>query len=378
MPNQSIFMLASKCLVIDLPADHITAADRARLTHPLTGGVILFARNVGAPAQVRALTDQIRAINPALFIGIDQEGGRVARLKSDFTPLPAMGKLGALFAQNQEKALQLAQAIGTVMATETRAVGVDISFAPVLDLNNGSLVIGDRAFSAVPSDCQALAAAFVVGMNQAKMIATGKHFPGHGSVLDDSHTHAPIDTRALSEMADLSVFTHMLPKLAAIMPAHVIYSQIDSKPAGFSAVWLQTILRQQMGFAGAIFSDDLSMQAAAEFGTMTERVAAAAAAGCDYLLICNDVAAVDEVLATFCADTSLPATSLPLAPLPSWHGDLATTCAQVLGGAADYAAAKQLLENARAELDVGSGGLIANWQADCAMDDDKRDPTDYC
>ncbi|MEE1123111.1 MAG: beta-N-acetylhexosaminidase, partial [Acinetobacter pseudolwoffii] len=260
---------------------------------PQVGGVILFGRNIESAAQVRALTDHMRQIRPDILIAVDQEGGRVQRLRQGFTLLPAMGKFGELYAHDSQRALDLAEKCGWLMAIEVLAVVIDFSFAPVLDLNDISDVIGDRSFARNISDIIPLASAFLKGMKRAGMASTGKHFPGHGSVKADSHVAAAIDMRSYEDIQqkDMQTFIQLQPQLDALMPAHVIYSQVDPNPAGFSEFWIQKVLRQQLGFDGVLFSDDLSMQAACVAGGADARIQAALKAGCDMGLVCNDRAA---------------------------------------------------------------------------------------
>ncbi|MEB6566067.1 beta-N-acetylhexosaminidase [Acinetobacter towneri] len=280
-------------LMLDIAGTELTQEDIELLRAPQVGGVILFARNIQSPAQVRALTDHMRQIRPDILIAVDQEGGRVQRLKQGFTLLPAMGRFGELYQTKPERALKLAEECGWLMATEVLAVGIDFSFAPVLDLNDISDVIGDRAFAQQPADIIALADAFLRGMHRAGMATTGKHFPGHGSVKADSHVAAAIDSRTFAEIQqhDLQTFIQLQNQLDALMPAHVIYDQVDPNPAGFSEFWLQQVLRQDMGYDGVLFSDDLSMQAACVAGDADARLRAALAAGCDMGLVCNNRAA---------------------------------------------------------------------------------------
>lgn len=277
-------------LMLDVAGTELTHDDEQLLAQPEVGGVILFARNVATPNQVRELTDSIRAINPQLLIAVDQEGGRVARLRQGFSPLPAMGRLGDVFDNQPELATDLAFACGYLMATEVLAVGIDFSFAPVLDVNGISQVIGDRAFHQQPSVIISLSSAFMRGMKQAGMATTGKHFPGHGSVAPDSHIADAVDDRDFETIFnyDMQPFIKNLSLLDALMPAHVIFSQIDDKPAGFSKIWLQDIIRQKLGFNGVLFSDDLSMQAAHVAGDAGKRIEFALSAGCDMGLVCND------------------------------------------------------------------------------------------
>jgi len=280
-------------LMLDIAGTELTQEDIALLQAPQVGGMILFGRNIESPAQVRALTDHMRRIRPDILIAVDQEGGRVQRLKQGFSLLPAMGKFGELFLSEPEKALSLAEQSGWLMATEVLAVGIDFSFAPVLDLNDISDVIGDRGFAKNIQDIVPLASAFLKGMKAAGMASTGKHFPGHGSVQADSHVAAAIDSRTYDEIyaKDMQTFIKLMPQLDALMPAHVIYNQVDPNPAGFSPYWIQTVLRQQLDFDGVLFSDDLSMQAACVAGGADARIQAALHAGCDMGLVCNDRAA---------------------------------------------------------------------------------------
>lgn len=280
-------------LMLDIAGTELTQEDIELLQAPQVGGMILFSRNIQSPEQVRALTDHMRHIRPDILIAVDQEGGRVQRLKQGFTLLPAMGRLGELYLTEPERAVELAEQCGWLMATEVLAVGIDFSFAPVLDINAISDVIGDRSFANNPHDITVLAAAFMRGMKQAGMATTGKHFPGHGSVKADSHVAAAIDSRHYDEIyrTDMQTFIQLMPQLDALMPAHVIYDQVDPHPAGFSPFWIQEVLRKQLGFDGVLFSDDLTMQAACVAGGADARLKAALDAGCDMGLVCNDRAA---------------------------------------------------------------------------------------
>ncbi len=319
-------------LMVDVAGTSLTKEDVALLQEEQVGGLILFARNVDTPKQVRDLCEQIRAVKSDILIAVDQEGGRVARFREGFTPLPAMGRLGELFEGNPCQALQLAYQCGYLMACEVLAVGVDLSFAPVLDVNGVSQVIGDRGFHQTPEAVVALSTQFMRGMKSAGMATTGKHFPGHGSVAPDSHVAQAVDERELDEIMnyDMQTFCQTLPWLDALMPAHVIFSKVDDKPAGFSPKWLQTIIRQQLGFDGVLFSDDLSMQAAHVAGGVGARVSSAIEAGCDMALVCNDRPAVQEALAM--------AKRLPTpnqcrlqamkGRVPQWQGSLQETCEQ--------------------------------------------------
>lgn len=278
-------------LMIDVQGTALSEVERDVLQHPLVGGVILFSRNYAEPAQVAALIDAMQAGRKTrLLIAVDHEGGAVQRFREGFTRLPACAELGKQFDHDQQTGLDLAHAHGWLMASELRAVGVDFSFAPVLDLGGISRVINDRAFHKQPDKIGRLAFAYRRGMNDAGMAAVGKHFPGHGSVEADSHHEIPVDERSFEqiESADLIPFQRMINNgLEAIMPAHVIYSNVDERPAGFSPFWLQTVLRGKLNFTGVIFSDDLSMAGASVGGDYLERTRAALDAGCDMALICN-------------------------------------------------------------------------------------------
>lgn len=288
-------------LMVDLVGLTISETEREMLQHPLVGGVILFSRNYQSPEQLAALTADIHAIRqPRLLIAVDHEGGRVQRFRDGFSRLPPVAALGQHFTSSPQQALKLAETTGWLMAAELRAVGVDFSFAPVLDLNYGiSEVIGDRAFHRDPQIVSKLATAYISGMKQASMAAVGKHFPGHGSVEVDSHLGLPVDKRQLDDiwLEDMLPFRQLCSQtLAGIMPAHIVYENCDSLPAGFSPYWIQQILRKRMGFQGAVISDDLSMAGAAIMGDSTQRAAAALAAGCDLVLLCNNPTAVETVL----------------------------------------------------------------------------------
>jgi len=281
-------------LMLDIAGTWLTAEDRHVLRQPEVGGLILFARNIEHPAQVRELCGAIRALRPDLLLAVDQEGGRVQRLRQGFVRLPAMGALAS-----HERAEQLAEDCGWLMATEVLAAGLDFSFAPVLDLDcRRSAVIGSRGFAGDPQAVTRLAGAFVHGMHAAGMAATGKHFPGHGWAEADSHVAIPIDERSLDAIRshDLQPFQHLAGQLDAVMPAHVIYPQVDAQPAGFSRRWLQDVLRAELNFAGVVFSDDLSMAGAHVAGDAAARIEAALVAGCDMGLVCNDRAAAELAL----------------------------------------------------------------------------------
>jgi len=292
-------------LILDIAGTQLSPTDKRRLAHPLTGGLILFGRNWVNREQLTALCEDIKAVRPDALICVDHEGGRVQRFRTDgFTHLPPMRQLGALWMQDAPpgapagsaalQACKAATACGHVLGAELRACGVDLSFTPVLDLDHGeSGVIGDRAFHRDPQIVTVLAQHLMHGLLQSGMSNCGKHFPGHGFVRADSHTEVPVDERSLQTiMADDARPYEWLPlSLTSIMPAHVIYPAVDALPAGFSARWLQEILRRQLGFQGAIFSDDLSMEGARHIGgktvSYTEAALVALQAGCDMVLLCN-------------------------------------------------------------------------------------------
>jgi len=290
-------------LILDIAGTALTEVDRRRLAHPLVGGMILFGRNWQSRAQLTELCAEVKAIRPDLLIAVDHEGGRVQRFRTDgFTHLPSMRSFGELWFKDDKglagsgamKACEAATSAGFVLASELRACGVDFSFTPVLDLDHGeSGVIGDRAFARDPRMVSLLARSLMQGLLQAGMANCGKHFPGHGAVKADSHVALPVDKRSLKAILvdDALPYSWLTSVLTAVMPAHVIYSKVDERPAGFSARWVQDILRGQLGFAGAVCTDDLSMAAARQMGgrelSYTEAVLAALQAGCDLTLLCN-------------------------------------------------------------------------------------------
>ena len=283
-------------LMIDIAGTALSDLDRQRLCHPLVGGVILFSRNYESPTQLAALCGEIHALRqPALPIAVDHEGGRVQRFREGFSRLPAMASLGEQWNESPPTAVAAARNVGFLLASELRARGVDFSFTPVLDLAWGrSGVIGDRAFHRDPAAVVELAGGLIAGLRDAGMACCGKHFPGHGWAEADSHVAIPADERSLAEL-EVDMLPYRQLKLDAVMPAHVIYPQVDSRPAGFSPVWLGK-LRREIGFDGVIFSDDLSMEGASVAGGIVERAEAAWSAGCDMLLVCNAPAAVGELL----------------------------------------------------------------------------------
>lgn len=295
-------------LIIDIAGLSLSKTDKQRLKHPLTGGIILFARNWENRAQLTALCGEIKKLRKDLLICVDHEGGRVQRFKTDgFTHLPPMRALGELWLKDALAATNAATACGYVLGAELRSCGVDFSFTPVLDLDFGeSSVIGDRAFARDPRVVALLAKSLMHGLLQSGMANCGKHFPGHGFVKADSHTDIPVDRRSLKAILadDAAPYDWLNTTLTSVMPAHVIYPKVDARPAGFSEKWLTYILRGQLGFGGAIFSDDLSMVGARLIDgkevSYTEAAITALTAGCDMVLLCNQSVdggeAVDELL----------------------------------------------------------------------------------
>jgi beta-N-acetylhexosaminidase len=285
----------------DIAGLELTPDDIERLQHPQVGGVILFGRNFAAPLQLIQLAHSIREIRtPHLLIAVDHEGGRVQRFKHGFTTIPPMRELGKLWDRDPAQALAAARGCGFVIGSELQAHGVDFSFAPVLDVDYGeSSVIGDRSLHHEPNTIAVLAEALQAGLSAAGMASVGKHFPGHGYVRADSHHEVPVDDRTLTEITqrDLVPFQRMVRSgMGGVMPAHVIYPKVDSKPAGFSTLWLQKILREKLHFDGLIFSDDLSMEGASTAGGVMARANASLNAGCDMVLLCNDPRAQDTML----------------------------------------------------------------------------------
>jgi len=286
-------------VLVGLPGTDLSSADLARLQHPAVGGVVLFTRNFSSRGQLERLIARIRDVRePRLLVCIDQEGGRVQRLRDGFTRLPPLAVLGKLLAEDRVKALDMAYRHGRVMATEMLACGIDLSFAPVLDLDRGSCVIGDRAFAGDPEAVEALGRCYLSGMHDAGMKATGKHFPGHGSVQADSHVDDVCDSRPLSEIrsADLLPFRRLSDSLDAMMVAHVVYPAVDSLPAGYSRIWLQDILRRELDYRGVVLSDDLGMHAAKQVGDLQARMCRCLDAGCELVLVC-DSGEVGQLLA---------------------------------------------------------------------------------
>ena len=286
-------------LMLDLEGMSLSKEENEILLNPHVGGVILFAKNISSRDQVQELCGEIKQINPQLLIAVDQEGGRVQRLKEGYTILPTMQKLTAFLNSDIDKNFHFATDLGWLMASEVIASGIDISFAPVLDLDNSrSSVIGDRSISDNPEEVIDIASSFIKGMNQAGMQATGKHFPGHGGIFADSHLTFSEDTRSLSELEshDLLPFDALKLQLGGIMTAHISYKNIDKDIATFSKFWLQDILRNKIGFSGTIFSDDLSMKGSDYVGGIEAKVSKALESGCNMILVCNDRAAAGKAI----------------------------------------------------------------------------------
>lgn len=301
-------------VMLDIEGLTLNEGDRKRLANPLVGGVILFSRNYESPEQLRALTEEIHNIRtPELIIAVDQEGGRVQRFRQGFQAIPTMASLGDLYDQEAGRAIKLTETIAWIMAAELLYYGVDVSFAPVLDIGDPvSRVIGDRAFHRDPEVITRLANAWIRGMRKAGMEAVGKHFPGHGSVEGDSHHVMPFDSRSFMdiEALDLIPFRRVIAThLGGIMMAHVIYDQVDEVAAGYSRRWIEEILRGRLEFEGVVFSDDLSMSGAESVGGYSDRAQAALNAGCDVLLVCNNREGADEVLESL-AGYENPATQI--------------------------------------------------------------------
>jgi beta-N-acetylhexosaminidase len=278
--------------MVDVAGTSLTAEDREVLGHPLVGGLILFTRNFASIEQLESLVREIRAIRqPPLLVAVDHEGGRIQRFRKDFTVLPAMRTIGLRYALDAPQAKILARQCGWLMAAECLAVGIDISFAPLVDLDYGvSTIIGDRAFHRDSRAVAELAISFMHGMREAGMAATAKHFPGHGAVVADSHVAMPVDRRARADMMDdLYPYQRLIENgLPAMMTAHVVYEAVDELPASFSPYWIGREIRTELRFAGAVFSDDLNMKGASVIGDVPARVQAALAAGSDMTPICNN------------------------------------------------------------------------------------------
>lgn len=298
-------------LMVDLRGPELDAAERELLAHPVVGGVILFARNFADPDQLATLCGQLAAIKrPRLLVAVDHEGGRIQRFRIGFTRIPAMRTLGERYRESAHQAVAVAREYGSTIGRELGAAGIDLCFAPVLDRDCGvSTVIGDRAFDSDLQRIIELARAFRAGLGDAGMAATGKHFPGHGAVVADSHRELPVDRRPLNEIevSDLAPFRALIEDgIESLMTAHVAYPAVDPLPASFSRRWLRELLRNQLRFNGALFCDDLTMQGACSAGDLPSRAQLALAAGCDMLPVCNDREGVEGLL------DALPQTPRPL------------------------------------------------------------------
>jgi beta-N-acetylhexosaminidase len=287
-------------VMVDVAGVALEPADLDVLRHPQVGSVILFARNYESPEQLARLVAEIHALRtPPLLVAVDQEGGRVQRFRAGFTRLPPLRDIGRRYAASRVEGLAVARELGWLMAAELRAVGVDLSFAPCIDVDHGvSSVIGDRALHADPAAVAELGVAYLLGMRDAGMAATGKHFPGHGAVAADSHVALPVDRRDWPDIeADLQPYRRLIANgLASVMVAHVVFPAVDANPASLSRTWIAGVLRGDLGFQGAVFADDLSMAGAAAFGDIVARAGLAREAGCDVLPVCNDRAAVVTLL----------------------------------------------------------------------------------
>lgn len=288
-------------LMLDLSGCELTPDEKELLDHPLVGGIILFTRNYHDQKQLKELVEQVRLVTRNnVIIATDHEGGRVQRFREDFSLIPPMGKIYQQAEHNMPLAEANCEQFGWLMAAELLAFDIDISFAPVLDIHGVSEVIGDRSFHHEPEVIVPLASQFIKGMHRAGMCATGKHFPGHGNVKEDSHIAMPVDNRSEREIVnhDMRIFKEINQQglLDAVMPAHVVYPQVDELPAGFSRVWIEQYLRQKMQFDGVVFSDDLSMHGASQIGNIAQRAEAALSAGCDMVLVCNNPNGAAQVI----------------------------------------------------------------------------------
>ena len=346
-------------LMMDLAGTELAAEELQLLRHPLVGGVILFARNYTDPAQLHTLVQAIHAArSPPLIVAVDQEGGRVQRFRAGFSRLPPARRIGHEFDLNARAGAALARAMGWLMAAELRAHGVDLSFAPCVDLDLGvSEVIGDRAFHSSPEAVSQLGSAYMHGMREAGMGATAKHFPGHGAVVADSHLTLPVDRRTLPDLApDLTPYRRLIANgLTAVMVAHVLFPAVDSAPASLSKLWIRDVLRGELGFQGVVFADDLSMGgAAAVYGDVVTRARQALSAGCDMLPVCNNRASVLELLAGLDHEPE-PASSLRLVRL---HGRSGSPSRTALEASPEWQQARAVLARASAAppLTLDPGG----------------------
>jgi beta-N-acetylhexosaminidase len=297
-------------LMLDVSGYELTLEEIDMLDHPLVGGLILFSRNYHDQKQLSDLVRHTRSVTRNdIVIATDHEGGRVQRFREGFSEIPAMGSIYQQTNENIQQSGNLCEQFGWLMAAELLAFDIDISFAPVLDIHGVSAVIGDRSFHQQPQIIVQLASEFIKGMRRAGMSSTGKHFPGHGNVLEDSHIAMPVDKRSREDIfaLDMAIFkaVHQQGLLNAVMPAHVIYPDVDDLPAGFSQKWIKQILRQELDFNGVVFSDDLSMQGAVQMGNIVERAELAIAAGCDMVLVCNDPKGAANVIDGLPSDLDL-------------------------------------------------------------------------
>ncbi len=287
------------CLLLDLDGTELNPEDKELLKHPIFAGVILFARNFETPEQLKALTDSIYAVRSPCIICVDQEGGRVQRFKTGFTDIPSMRELAEHYQRDPILGIQHIRDVISTQLTELTDAGINVNLAPVLDLDDGvSQVIGERSFGATTDQTVLLAREVIAVMQDFKLPAIGKHFPGHGGVSADTHIENPVDDRSFDEIQakDMAVFAQLAPTLKGIMTAHVVFPQVDRLSPTYSKRWLKDILRDQLNFDGVVFSDDLSMQGASQYESASDRFAQAAEAGCDLLLLCNDRAATIEVV----------------------------------------------------------------------------------
>ena len=296
-------------VLIDLEGFKLTDSDRGRLENPACVGVIFFSRNYVSREQIKDVIREIRELRTdPLLICVDQEGGRVQRFREGFTPIPPMAYVGQAWDKEQKRGLELSRALGVILGSELREIDVDLTFAPVLDLNReNSSVIGDRSFHRDPEVVTVLAEQFMLGLRDVGISSVGKHFPGHGGISEDTHTEQAVDLRSFKEIdaEDLRPFRVLSQNLDGVMPAHVTFPYVDSHPACFSSVWLKGILREALGFNGLVFSDDLSMHAAAQMGPPVIRANKAVDAGCDVVLVCNAPDDADAVLSAFSSSVSL-------------------------------------------------------------------------
>ncbi len=319
--------------MLDVEGLTLTPADRDLLREPAVGGIILFSRNYASPVQLADLVAAIRALrSPPLLVAVDHEGGRVQRFRDGFTAIPPMRKFGRCYDRDPKLAASLAKAAGWIAASELRAMDIDLAFSPCVDLDWGlSEIVGNRAFHRKPDVVAELAAAYSRGLRDGGMSAVAKHFPGHGAVVADSHEQLPIDRRSYGDLLDdMRPYEKLIAarQLAGVMLAHIVYAELDSLPAGFSPYWIQNQLRSQLRFDGAVFCDDLSMQATRQFGSMPVRAKTALAAGCDMILICNDRAAATRAVSAL-HDYSNPTSLVRLARL---HGTGHVTREALLAG----------------------------------------------